>query len=157
VVGELGGSGGDAGQVAEPEAGELEREVDALRARPPAGALGALGVLRLALALLGLGERVELVGEGGLDLGLRRRGAGAGGRQERPPRAIAARAPVQRGAREALGVGAQRGPSASASARARSASPSPRRAQACAVAGPMPRDSSRAAIASGLSGSKRTG
>ena len=52
VVGELGRAGGDAREVAVPEAGELERVVERRRGGAALGAAGALGGLGLAPAVL---------------------------------------------------------------------------------------------------------
>ena len=109
VVDELLGAGGDAGEVAVPEADELERVLERPGRCAALGPAGAVGELGLALAVLLLGQVLELLGERGLDL-LLGGGAGAAGLvEQRAPGLVGVGAAVQRGARERLGAGAQLG------------------------------------------------
>ena len=104
---ELLGAGGHAGEVAVPEADELERVLERARGGPALGAAGAVGELGLAPAVLLLGQELELLGQRGLDLALGR-GAGAAGLvEQRPPRLLGVRAAADRRAGERLGAGAQ--------------------------------------------------
>ena len=110
VVRELGRAGGDAGEVAVPEAGELEAVVERGRLGAALGAAGLLAELGLAPLVLLAREELQLVGEPRLV-----RGAGGGAARARRSRAAPAHgrsAPTRpcSGARaKRLGVGAQRG------------------------------------------------
>jgi hypothetical protein len=144
-VRELLGAGRHAGEVAVPEADELERVLERLCSRPALRSAGALVKLGAASLVLLLGQELEFLGERGLD------------------RLACARARAARLLEQRLG-----GPRANASARARSSgssamasarspSPSDSRAQARAVSGWTPRAWSRSASSDAGSGSKRTG
>ena len=67
---ELLGAGGDAREVAVPEADELQRVVERAGLGPPRGAAGALGELGLLAPVLLLGQVLELGRERRLELGL---------------------------------------------------------------------------------------
>ena len=67
MVGELGRAGGDAREVAVPEADELQRLVERAGGGAALGALRLLAELPLAALVLLLGQEGELLGERRLD------------------------------------------------------------------------------------------
>ena len=157
-VGQLGRAGRDAGEVAVPQAGELQAVVQRGRPRAALGAARLLADLRLALAVLLAREELQLLGEPLLVRRARGRAARRRELEQREPRPLGADAAVQRRARERLGVRAQRG-----------AVPERERERALAVAEAQPRGglglrrarrrapaAARRARAGG-GGSKRTG
>ena len=90
---ELGGAVGDAGDVAEPQPGELEPLVERGHPRAPLGALGGLGALALGAAAVALGQQLELGGDALLDRRLRAVARLPGLREQRQPRAARDRSP----------------------------------------------------------------
>jgi hypothetical protein len=95
-VGELGRAGGDAGEVAVPEAGELQRVVDRAGLRAALGAARALRVLGRTPLVLLLGQVGELVGERRLDGVACLDAGGAGLLEQRLPRLLRRRGAMQR-------------------------------------------------------------
>ena len=158
MVRQLGRAGGDAGEVAVPEAGELEPVVERRGLRAALGAARLLADLGLAPLVLLAREELQLLGEPLLVRGARGGAAGGGELEQREPRPLGADAAVQRRARERLGVRAQRGAVAEPRARARA-----RRRRGSAARRPRPARAPRRAPAAarassaGGGGSKRTG
>ena len=120
-------------EIAVPEAGELERVVERLRARPPLGPSRALGELGLAPLVLLLREVLELFLERRLDLVLGRGAARSGALEHRPPGRRAGLAVQRRAGERSRPPARSSGPSPSASASA--FSPSPRLSRAAASRG----------------------
>src|SRR5207253_632182 len=98
---------GRAGDVAEPEAGKRQAEVQRLALGPPLGALLARLEVGLGLAPLALAERVAPLVELRVELGCDGLAALAGRLEEGSPRPLGHCA-LQRSVREALGRAAQR-------------------------------------------------
>ena len=154
---ELLGVGGQAGEIAVPEADELERVVERAGLGAPRGAAGALAELGLLAPVLLLGQVLELGRERRLELGLRGGAGAARGGQHLRPRLDLADVAGERGAGERLGARPQRRPVAERE-RARPLAVAERepRAGLRALAGSTPRDSSRSASRPGGGASKRT-
>ena len=154
VVGELGRAGGDAREVAVPQA---RRAAGAwsmrLRARPALGPPRLLAELRLAPLVLLAGQELELLGQARL-VGVARGGAARRrGLEHAAPRPLGRRRVPCSGARAKASARARRAaPSPSARASARSPSPRLSRAAAAACSGAAPRASRRSASTSAGTG-----